>query len=189
MKKLRILIAEDEPIVRMGLKKMLTDLGHIPLPAVDGHEALQIFHSAAPDMAILDIRMPRTDGLAAAKAMTRKRPIPIIILTAYGEQDFIEQAAALPIQSYLIKPVDERDLSAAIQIAAARFGDAQAQAKANADLQESLESRKVVERAKGVMMSQGLGEEEAYLSLQEKARSRQITMRQAAEEILRPSRS
>jgi two-component system, response regulator PdtaR len=184
MNKLKILIAEDEPIVRMGLKKMLIELGHIPLAAVDGHEALQMFHSSSPDMAILDIRMPRTDGLTVAKTIARKKPIPIIILTAYGEQDLIEQAAALPIQAYLIKPVDERDLAAAIQVAMARFGDTQAQAQANAELKDSLEARKVVERAKGVLMSRGMGEEEAYLHIQEQARSRRITMRQAAEEIL-----
>jgi len=184
MKKLRILVAEDEPIVRLGLKKMLTDLGHEPLPAVDGHEALQIFNSANPDMAILDIRMPLTDGLTAAKAMARKRPIPIIILTAYSEQDLIEQAAALPIQAYLIKPVDERDLAATIQVAAARFGDAQAQAKANSDLQATLEARKVVERAKGMLMTKGKSEEEAYLWIQEQARSRRVSMKQVAEEIL-----
>ncbi len=185
MKKLRILIADDESLIRMGLKTMLTSLGHEVLPAADGHEALNLFHSRTPDMAILDIRMPFTDGLEAAQAMYRHRPIPILILTAFGEQDLIESAAALPIQGYLIKPVDERDLAAAIEVAMTRFSESQTQAKETAELRYDLESRKTVERAKGRLMEQGKTEEEAYREIQNRARSQQISMRLAANELLR----
>jgi AmiR/NasT family two-component response regulator len=169
MKKLKILIADDESLIRMGLKTVLTTLGHEVLTAADGHEALNLFHSRTPDMAILDIRMPFTDGLAAAQAMYRHRPIPILILTAFGEQDLIESAAALPIQGYLIKPVDERELTAAIEVAAAR---------------SDLESRKTVDRAKGLLMAHGRTEEEAYREIQNKARSKRVSMRLAANEVL-----
>ena len=185
MRKLKILVAEDESLIRLGLKTMLTGLGHEVLLAVDGHEALNQFHARSPDLAILDIRMPFTDGLAAAKAMYKHRPIPILILTAFGEQDLIEKAAALPVQGYLIKPVDERDLAAAIEVAVARFEEAQASARESAELRDDLETRKVVDRAKGKLMQQGKTEEEAYRTIQELARSRRITMRAAAEEMMR----
>jgi response regulator NasT len=184
MTKLRILVAEDEPIIRMGLKTMLASLGHEVLLASDGHEALNLFHARTPDLAILDIRMPFTDGLAAAKAMYKARPIPILILTAFSEQDLIENAAQLPIQGYLIKPVDERDLAAAIQVALARFADSQEQSQETAELRDDLETRKIVDRAKGKLMSGGLTEEDAYHAIQRQARSGRITLRRAAEEIL-----
>jgi len=184
MKKLKILIADDESLIRMGLKTILTTLGHEVLTAADGHEALNLFHSRTPDLAILDIRMPFTDGLEAAQAMYRHRPIPILILTAFGEQDLIESAAALPIQGYLIKPVDERDLTAAIEVAAARFDDSQIQAREMAELRYDLESRKTVDRAKSWLMAHGRSEEDAYREIQSQARSKRISMRLAANEVL-----
>ncbi len=187
MKKLRILIADDESLIRMGLKMMLSGLGHEVLTAADGHEALNLFHARAPDLAMLDIRMPFTDGLAAAKAMYRHRPIPILILTAFGEQDLIESAASLPIQGYLIKPVDERDLAAAIEVAMSRFAESQILVRETAELRNDLASRKTVERAKGRLMQLGKSEEEAYREIQERARSKRISMRLAADEFLRPS--
>jgi AmiR/NasT family two-component response regulator len=184
MRKLKILIADDESLIRMGLKTILTTLGHEVLMAVDGHEALNLFHTRAPDMAILDIRMPFTDGLTAAKAMYKHRPIPILILTAFGEKDLIESAAALPIQGYLIKPVDEADLAAAIEVAAARFDQSQVLAREAAELRDDLESRKLVDRAKGRLMRDGKTEEEAYREIQNQARSKRISMRVAADEVL-----
>ncbi len=187
MRKLRILVAEDEPIIRMGLKTMLASLGYEPILAADGHEALSLFHARSPDLAILDIRMPFTDGLEAAKAMDNSRPIPILILTAFSERDLIENAAQLPIQGYLIKPVDERDLAAAIQVALARFADSQEKSEEVAELRGDLEERKLVDRAKGKLMSGGMTEENAYRAIQHRARSRRVTMRRAAEEILHQS--
>jgi response regulator NasT len=189
MKKLRILVAEDEPLIRMGLKTMLVSLGHEVLTAADGHEALNLFHARSPDLAILDIRMPFTDGLEAAKAMSKARPIPILILTAFGEQDLIEDAARLPIQGYLIKPVDERDLTAAIQVAMARFGDSQAQVLATEELREDLETRKLLDRAKGRLMDRGMSEADAFQAIQREARAHRITLRKAAENILRENPS
>jgi AmiR/NasT family two-component response regulator len=184
MRSLKILVADDESLIRLGLKTMLAGLGHEVMTAADGHEALNLFHARSPDLAVLDIRMPFTDGLAAAKAMHRSRPIPILILTAFGEQDLIESAAALPIQGYLIKPVDERDLAAAIEVAMARFAESQSLAADKAGLRDDLESRKIVERAKGRLMAQGKTEQEAYREIQERARSKRVSMRTAAEEII-----
>jgi len=161
-KPLKILVADDESIIRLGLKTMLTTLGHEVLLASNG----------------------RSDGLEAARTIAQKYPMPILILTAYSEQDLIERAAQLPIQGYLIKPVNERDLAAAIPVAIARFEEAQTLAREKAELQESLETRKLVDRAKGKLMQNGMSEEEAYLALQRRAREGRISMRQAAEAIL-----
>lgn len=185
MKKLKILIAEDESLIRMGLTSMLTALGHEVIAAADGHEALNLFHARSPDLAILDIRMPFTDGLQAAKAMYRHQPLPVLILTAFSEKDLIESAAALPIQGYLIKPVDQNDLAAAIEVAVSRFEDSQALAQEAAELRFDLESRKVVDKAKGRLMQRGKTEEDAYKEIQQTARSKRISMRLAAEEVLR----
>jgi len=125
MKRLRIIVADDESIIRMGLRTMLSTLGHEALLAADGREALHLARTANADLAILDIQMPLTNGLEAAKTIARKHPMPIIILTAYGQQDLIEKAVQLPIQGYLIKPVNEKDLAAAIGIAMARFEETQ----------------------------------------------------------------
>jgi len=184
MKRLKILVADDESIIRLGLRTMLTELGHEVLLASNGREALQLVRTHSPDLALLDIQMPMTDGLEAAKVIARKHPMPILILTAYSEQDLIERATQLPIQGYLVKPVNEHDLTAAIQVALARFEDSQASAREIAELRENLEARKLVDRAKGVLMQGGMSEPEAYLAIQRRAREGQVTMRRAAEEIL-----
>jgi len=185
MKRLKILVADDESIIRMGLRTMLTAIGHEVLLASNGRDALQLVRTASPDLALLDIQMPLTDGLEVAKVIARKYPMPILILTAYSEQDLIERAAQLPIQGYLVKPVSERDLAAAIQVAVARFEDSQASAREIAELRENLEARKLVDRAKGRLMQGGMSESEAYLAIQRRAREAHLTMRRAAEEILK----
>lgn len=182
--RLKIVVADDEAIIRLGLKTMLTDLGYEVLLAPNGREALNIIRTHHPDVALLDIQMPLTNGLEAAKVIARKHPMPILILTAYSDQTFIEQATALPIQGYLIKPVNERDLAAAIPVAVARFKESQAQTQENAELKETLETRKIVDKAKGRLMQTGLNETDAYLAIQQRAREQRISMRQAAEAIL-----
>jgi response regulator NasT len=168
---------------------MLAALGHEALLAPNGREALNLIRTSKPDLALLDIQMPLTDGLEAAKVIARKHPMPVIILTAFSQADLLEKAAALPIQGYLVKPVNERDLAAAIEVAVARFEDAQAKERELAELRDSLETRKVVDRAKGRLMQGGLSEEEAYLSLQRRAREARVTLKEAAEAVLREERS
>jgi len=184
MKKLRIIVADDESIIRLGLKTMLTALGHEVALAANGRDALNLARTIQADLAILDIQMPLTDGLEAAKVIARKHPMPIIILTAFGQQDLIEKAVKLPIHGYLIKPVNEKDLAAAIGVAMARFEEAQIALRENAKLKENLESRKIIDRAKGVLMRRGLSEDAAYQLIQSQARETQLSMREIAEAIL-----
>ncbi len=184
MRRLRVLVADDESIIRMGLRAMLTEMGHEVKLAADGREALSLVRAAPFDLALLDIQMPLTDGLEVAKVIARKQPMPVLILTAYSDPDLIARAAQLPIQGYLIKPVDEHDLAAAIEVAVARFEEAQAAGREKAELANELETRKVVERAKGALMEGGLSEEEAYQALQRRARDTRLTMRQAAQAVL-----
>jgi response regulator NasT len=184
IRKLRVLIADDEAIIRLGLKTMLAAMGHEALLAANGREALDLARTANPDLAILDIRMPLTDGLQAARAIAKNHPMPVLLLTAYSEQDLIDKAAELPIQGYLIKPVDERDLRAAITLAVARFTDALNAAQKVAELQATLETRKLLDRAKGVLMTRGLTEPEAYAWLQKQARDKRLSMKAVAEAVL-----
>lgn len=182
---MRILIADDESIIRMGLKSILEGKGHSVLAAVNGREAIQMAERHHPDLAILDIRMPYTDGLEAARTMARKYPLPILILTAYSEQDLIEKASDLPIHGYLIKPVQPEALEAAIAVAVKRFDEQRAQAQLSAKLAQQLEARKTIDRAKGVLMQGGLTEAEAYSTIQNRARQSRQSLVLAAEQILR----
>ena len=184
MDAMRILIADDESIIRLGLKAMLTDMGHEVLAAANGREALQLARRHQPDLAIFDIKMPYTDGLQAAKTLGRTQPIPILLLTAFSEQDLIEEAADLPIQGYLIKPIKPEDLSAAITIANKRFADSHSLQQRADKLEDELITRKLIDRAKGKLMADGLSEEEAYQTIQQQARANRQSMRQVALAIL-----
>nr|NIP23031.1 response regulator [Phycisphaerae bacterium]NIR62403.1 response regulator [candidate division Zixibacteria bacterium]NIU12625.1 response regulator [candidate division Zixibacteria bacterium]NIW43408.1 response regulator [Gammaproteobacteria bacterium]NIX26846.1 response regulator [Phycisphaerae bacterium] len=121
---MRILIADDEPIIRLGLKRMLEEMGHQVTAVANGREALEHHRKRPPELAILDIKMPFTNGLQAASVISKSQPVPIIILTAYGQDSLIEKASDLPIHGYLIKPVTEQALSAAIAVAVKRFEEA-----------------------------------------------------------------
>jgi response regulator NasT len=181
---MRILIAEDESIIRMGLKSMLQEMGHEVYAAVNGREALEMARRHDPDLAILDIKMPYTDGLQAAKVLSRTQPMPILLLTAFSQQDLVEEAAELPIQGYLVKPIKSDELAAAITIANKRFLDMQSLAIEKERLAEQLETRKLIDRARGKLMRDGLTEEEAYLAIQRRARNHQQSIREATIAIL-----
>lgn len=179
-----ILIADDESIIRLGLKSMLEGMGHQVLAATNGREAMRMAERQQPDLAVLDIHMPYTDGLQAARAITSVRPLPILILTAYSEQDLIERAADLPIQGYLVKPVQPEELRAAITVAVKRFDESRALATRTAQLEADLAARKLIDRAKGKLMQSGLSEEAAYLALQTRARRERQTLAAAAAALL-----
>ena len=181
---MRILIADDESIIRLGLKAMLAEMGHEVISAMNGREAIQMAKRQLPDLAILDIKMPFTDGLQAAKAICRERPIPILILTAFSDSDLIEKATDLPIQGYLIKPIQPADLTAAISVATKRFEEGKELTERAQQLEEDIKTRKLVERAKGKLMLTGLSEEDAYRALQIHARKNRMTMGDAARSIL-----
>ncbi|MEZ4643777.1 MAG: response regulator [Chloroflexota bacterium] len=181
---MRILIADDESIIRMGLQAMLREMGHEVFAARNGREALQMARSHRPDMAILDIKMPYTDGLQAAKTLGHTQPMPILLLTAYSEQDLIEKATDLPIHGYLIKPIEPAAMAAAIAVAQKRFAETQALAQQAEKLAQTLAMRKLVERAKGKLMESGLSEEEAYRAMQEYARAQQRPLMEVAQKVL-----
>lgn len=187
---MRVLIADDESIIRLGLRSMLREMGHEVIAAANGREALEMARNHPIDLAILDIKMPFTDGLQAAKTLSRLNPIPIIMLTAYSDQELINKATDLPIHGYLVKPVQKGDVAAAIAVAVKRFQEAQQLQQKSNELAEQLETRKLLDRAKAHLMAQqSLSENEAYQAIQVVARQQQQTMRQVAEAILRHSQN
>lgn len=182
---MKILIADDESIIRLGLKKMLENLGHEVLTAVNGREALRLARERQPDLAILDIKMPYTDGLQAAQTLSRTQPLPILLLTAFSERDLIERATDLPIHGYLIKPVKPAELTAAIAVARKRFQESQTLSQQATKLATTLEERKLIERAKGKLMETGLSEAKAYQALRKYARQNRQTIIQVARALLK----
>jgi response regulator NasT len=182
---MRILIAEDESLIRMGLRAMLAEMGHEVVTAVNGREALDMARHHQPELAILDIKMPFTNGLQVAETLARTQPLPILILTAFSDQDLIEEASSLPIHGYLIKPIKPEELAAAIAIAKKRFADNQRLTDKAIQLEETLENRKIIDRAKGKLMEKGLSEEDAYHLIQTQARSLNKSMKLVALAILK----
>jgi AmiR/NasT family two-component response regulator len=186
MESLRILIADDESIRLLSLRAQLAALGHIVVAeASNGEEAVVLAASTQPDLAIIDIRMPVADGIEAAQRITEARPIPIILLTAYSEAQLVERAAQANIAAYLMKPVSEEDLLPAITLALIRFRQFQALRREVADLREALEARKLIERAKGILMRRlDLSEDEAFQRLQRQSQNTNRRLAQVAEAII-----
>lgn len=183
---MRILIADDESIIRMGLKSMLQQMGHMVVAASNGREALRMAHKHNPDMAILDVKMPFTDGLQAAKSLHTSHPMPVVLLTAFSDSELIEKASALPIHGYLVKPVKKESLEAAMAVAVNRFADQRALQQERDVLERKLETRKLVDRAKGKLMVQkGLDEEQAYRLLQLRARESRSSLADVAAAVLK----
>lgn len=181
---MKILIADDESIIRMGLKSMLEGMGHEVTASVNGRDALQMTRQHPFDLVILDIKMPYTDGLQAAQTISRTCPMPIIMLTAFGDQELIDKASDLQIQAYLIKPVEQAELSAAINVAYKRFMEQRVLTERALKLHKTLEMRKIVDRAKGKLMADGLTEEEAYRTIQQEARNTGQSIQDVAMSIL-----
>jgi AmiR/NasT family two-component response regulator len=186
MEALRILIADDESIRLLSLRQQLAALGHqVVAEASNGREAVALALATRPDLAILDIKMPVMDGIEAAQEITRHRPIPIILLTAYNETELVERAAQANISAYLMKPVAEEDLLPAITLALTRFRQFEALRREVNDLREALEARKVIERAKGILMRRlNLTEEEAFRRLQKQSQDTNRKLAQVAEAII-----
>jgi response regulator NasT len=173
MSALRILVADDESLHVMSLRGQLEKLGHKVIGEVsDGRAAVDLARELKPDLAILDIKMPEVDGIDAAQMMMSERPLPIILLSAYSERDLAERAASVNVVAYLMKPVSESDLLPAIALATARFNEFQMLHKEVDDLREALETRKLVERAKGILMRRlNLTEDEAFRRLQRRSQN------------------
>ena len=183
---LRIVIADDEAVIRMGLRTMLEEKGYrVVGEAGDGTRALDLVEKVRPDLVFVDIKMPGLDGLAVAETLAQTQKVPVILLTAYGERSMVDRARRAGVMGYLMKPLREADLVPAIEVALARFRDLRSLAEEITDLEEILETRKLVERAKGALMQRlGLSEEEAYLRIQRASRTSRRTMKEIAQEVL-----
>ncbi|HTE03884.1 MAG TPA: response regulator [bacterium] len=183
---LRILIADDEAVIRLGLRSMLEDQGYrVVGEAADGTRALDLVRRLRPDLVFLDIKMPGIDGLQAAQALLTERAVPVIVLTAYADREFVDKAKDAGVLAYLVKPVRESDLRPTIEVALARFQEIRALHDDVGSLEDTLATRKLVERAKGVLMRRGgLDEASAFAQIQRQARNSRKTMKEIAEEIL-----
>jgi len=182
----RIIIADDESLIRMDLREMLLNLDYLVVGEVgDGRSAVNLARELKPDVVIMDIKMPDMDGIEAAKILTEEHIAPVILLTAYSQKDLVERAKEAGVVGYMVKPFRESDLVPAIEVALARFKEFETLHKEVQDLQVALETRKLVDRAKGILMdSQGLSEAEAFRRIQKMSMNTRKPMKEVAEAII-----
>lgn len=182
----RILIADDESLIRLDLREMLSDLGYdVIAEAGDGQTALDLSRKLQPDLVIMDIKMPGVDGITAAEELTREKIAPVVLLTAYSDQSLVERAREAGVVGYVVKPFRPAELMPVIEIARARFDEFRSLEREIGDLKEALETRKVVEKAKGVLMeTQGLRESEAFHRIRKTSMDTRKTMKEVAEAVL-----
>ncbi len=186
MERTRIVIADDESIVRTDLKEMLTSLGYLVVGDVgDGKSAVNLARELKPDIVLMDIKMPDLDGIQAAKILTEERIAPVVLLTAYSQKELVDRAKEAGVVGYLVKPFRESDLLPAIEIALARFSEFRAIDQEVTDLHDALETRKLVDRAKGILMdSQGIDEQVAFRKIQKMSMNTRKPMKDVAEAII-----
>jgi AmiR/NasT family two-component response regulator len=182
----RIIIAEDDTLIRMDLKEELQRQGYLVIGDVgDGESAVNLARELRPDLVVMDIRMPQMDGITAAETLTRESLAPVVLLTAFSDQELIDRAKEAGVVHYLTKPWRQSDLKPAIEIALSRFQEYRVLQRKVTDLEERLATRKVVERAKGLLMQkQGLTEQEAFRRIQKLSMNNRKSMREVAEAIL-----
>jgi len=183
---MRVLIAEDETIIRLDVRALLEKAGHeVVAEARDGREAVALAAEHAPDLIVMDVRMPHMDGIEAAREIVRARPVPIVMLTAYAEADLVTRASEAGAFGYLVKPFREVDLLPAIDTARVRFEELEELRGEAADLAEALASRKAVERAKGILMRQdGIDEAEAFRRIRAASQKTGKPMRVVADALI-----
>lgn len=182
----RVLVAEDEALIRMDLVELLTDEGYDVVGQVaDGQEAVELARELDPDLVVMDVKMPRMDGITAAEIIAEERIAPVVMLTAFSQRDLVERAREAGAMAYVVKPFDASDVVPAIEIAMGRFAEIRAVEDEVADLEERLASRKAVDQAKG-MLQEGLGlsEPEAFRWIQKTAMDLRISMREVAEKVI-----
>ena len=182
----RVVIAEDEAIVRLDLKETLQEEGYEVVGETGrGDEAVELVDQLKPDLAILDIKMPGKDGLQAAREIAGPRKAAVLILTAFSQRDLIEQARDAGALAYLVKPFQKSELLPAVEVALGRFKEMQALDNEVESLQEQLETRRIVDRAKGVLMDKhGLSESDSFGFIQKTAMNERRSMRSVAEEVV-----
>jgi response regulator NasT len=184
----RVIIADDESIIRMDLREMLTNLGYLVVGEVgDGQSAVNLARELRPDVVIMDIKFEgdQFDGIDAARILTQEKLAPVLLLTAYSQRELVTRAREAGVVGYLVKPFRESDLAPAIEVALARFDEFKAMEKQMGDLEIALETRKFVDRAKGILMdTQGLSEAEAFRRIQKMSMNTRKPMKDVAEAII-----
>jgi len=182
---MRVLIAEDEALIRMDLREMLVEEGHeVVGEARDGAEAVTLARDLRPDVVFMDVKMPGTDGITAAGVIGDEAIAPVVMVTAFSQQGYIEDAAQAGAMAYLVKPFSKRDILPAMHVAVSRFAETRALAAEVSDLSQRLETRKVVDRAKAILMAKGKSEADAFRLLQKLAMDRRMSLREVAEAVI-----
>jgi response regulator NasT len=179
-------VADDEPITRQDIVEMLTNLGYVVVGDVgDGRSAVNLARELKPDIVIMDIKMPTLDGIDAAKLLTEERICPVLLLTAYHDKELVDRARVAGVAAYLVKPFRETEISPAIEVALARFYEFRELEREVTDLKEALETRKLVDRAKGILMdTQGLNEAQAFRKIQKMSMDTRRPMKDIAQAIV-----
>lgn len=186
MEKLRIVLADDESLIRLDISEMLTDAGHeVVGEAANGQEAVELTRKLKPDCVIMDVKMPVMDGLEAAEIIGTEELAPVLLLTAYSQEDIVSKAKEAGVIGYLVKPIREEQLFPAIEIAVSRFAELKQLNDELLNLKDSLETRKLLDRAKGILMTaHGLTEQEAYRRMQQFSMAKRISLKELAESII-----
>lgn len=182
----RLLIADDEPLIRANLRETLQEQGYLVVGEVgDGQSAVNLTRQLRPELVLLDVKMPHMDGIMAASLINAERLAPVLLLTAYSSRELVEQARVAGVLGYLIKPVREAELMPLIEVTLARWTEQVRRHNELVQLKDRLETRKLVDRAKGYLMdNQGLSEAEAFRKIQQLAMNSRKTMREVAQAIL-----
>jgi response regulator NasT len=182
----RVLVAEDEALIRLDLKEMLEEEGYdVVGEAADGREAVRLAEELKPDLVILDVKMPVLDGISAAEQIVAKRIAPVVMLTAFSQRELVERAVDAGAMAYLVKPFAKSDLLPTIEIAVSRHAQLAALELEVADLQDRLETRKVIDRAKGRLQTEhGMSEPDAFRWIQKTSMDRRTSMREVADGVL-----
>ncbi|WP_110955953.1 ANTAR domain-containing response regulator [Anaerosinus massiliensis] len=186
MRALRIVIADNESIIRMDLKELLEEAGHeVVGEATDGVKAIDLTRKFKPDLVIMDIKMPEMDGIAAAKVISNDKIAPVLLLTAFSQKEIVDKAKDSGVLAYLVKPVKESNLFPAIEIALSRFQEIMELEHELDNVKNSLEMRKILDRAKGILMdAYGLNESEAYRRIQQYSMAKRKTIKEVAQAII-----
>ena len=187
MNPLNILIADDEAIIRMDIKELLEEAGHkVVGEATNGQQAVELAKKMKPDLCIFDIKMPKMDGIAAAKIVSKEKIAPVVLLTAFSQPEIVKDATAAGVLAYLVKPVQEANLFPAIEVAMSRYRELQGLEDELLKVKDTLAMRKTLDRAKGILMdAHNISESEAFNHIQKYSMAKRKTIKEVAEAIIR----
>lgn len=187
MERLRIVIADNESIIRMDLREILEEAGHeVVAEAADGAKAVELARREKPDLVIMDIKMPEMDGIAAATLISQEKIAPVLLLTAFSQKEIVDKAKESGVLAYLVKPVKEVNLFPAMEIALSRFREFNELENELENIKNTLETRKILDRAKGILMdAHGLNESEAYRKMQQYSMAKRMTIKEVAQAIVK----